>query len=211
YWFRLSDGVRQGLWILAGLGTAAYVGWRIVYPLIQQINPYYTARMIEKATPGSRNGIINWLDLRNQDVSPIVRDALSRRAVHELDSANMEEAIPTRNPVRTGIIVGVILLALILIAIFLPDQIGSLFQRALFPFKSTIIPTHTRLEVIPTGHRRAGTRSGGGYLAHQGTPGGTGPASRVSGHHARRDTAGSGYGIAGGWRCTPHHQTHAAG
>lgn len=66
--------------------------------------------MIEKATPGSKNGIINWLDLREQQVNPIIRDALSRRAVHELDSANMEEAIPTRNPIRTGITVGVVLL-----------------------------------------------------------------------------------------------------
>lgn len=30
----------------------------------------------------------------------------------------------------------------------LPDQIGSLFQRALFPFKATVVPTHTRLEVL---------------------------------------------------------------
>src|SRR5262249_20678858 len=33
-------------------------------------------------------------------------------------------------------------------AFFLPDQVGSLFKRALFPFKQTIIPTQTRLEVL---------------------------------------------------------------
>ncbi|MBL8821864.1 MAG: hypothetical protein JNJ77_04695 [Planctomycetia bacterium] len=148
YWLHLKDGVRQALWAVAGIGALAFIGWKIAYPLLQHINPYYTARMIEKATPGSKNGIINWLDLRNEKINPIVRDSLSRRAVHELDSANMEEAIPTRKPIRTGIILGVILLAIIFVAFVLPDQIGSLFKRALFPFKSTIIPTHTRLEVL---------------------------------------------------------------
>ena len=148
YWLHLNDGTRQLLWCLAGLGALAFIGIRLVIPLISKINPYYTARMIERATPGSKNGIINWLDLEHELVNPVIRDALSRRAVHELDSANMEEAIPTRKPIRTAVIIGVILLAIIGFGFFIPDQVGSLFKRALFPFKPAIIPTHTRIEVL---------------------------------------------------------------
>ncbi|MFT3880874.1 MAG: hypothetical protein QM703_14580 [Gemmatales bacterium] len=148
YYLHLSDGTRQVLWSLAGVGALAFIGWRLVRPLVQKINPYYTARIIERATPGSKNGIINWLDLNEGTVSPIIRDALSRRAVHELDSANMEAAIPTRKPIRTAIIIGVILLGIIGFAFFIPDQVGSLFKRALFPFQPNIIPTHTRIEVL---------------------------------------------------------------
>ena len=148
YWLHLSDGTRQLLWCLAGLGALAFIGLRIVLPLVSKINPFYTARMIERATPGSKNGIINWLDLEHELVNPVIRDALSRRAVHELDSANMEEAIPTRKPIRTALIIGGILLAIIGFAFFIPDQVGSLFKRALFPFKPAIIPTHTRIEVL---------------------------------------------------------------
>ncbi|HQR08549.1 MAG TPA: hypothetical protein PLN21_17120, partial [Gemmatales bacterium] len=148
YYLHLSDGIRQVLWSLAGIGALAFIGWRLVLPLVSKINPYYTARMIERATPGSKNGIINWLDLRDGTPSPIIRDALSRRAVHELDSANMEEAIPTRKPIRTAIIIGIILLGIIGFAFFIPDQVGSLFKRAMFPFQPNIIPTHTRIEVL---------------------------------------------------------------
>jgi len=148
YWLRMSDLARQILWITAGTGAAAFVLLRIVRPLIQRINPYYAARVIEKATPESKNGIVNWLDLHDQPINPIIREALSRRAVHELDTADMERAIPTKKPVQFALIVGFIVLGIIVVAWFLPDQAGSLFKRALFPFQQVIIPTKTRLEVL---------------------------------------------------------------
>src|SRR4029079_8077634 len=80
YWLRLSDLTRQILWGVAGIAAVAFLALRVIRPLVQRINPYYAARVIEKSTPQSKNGIINWLDLRDRPISPVIRDALSRRA-----------------------------------------------------------------------------------------------------------------------------------
>jgi len=40
YWLHLNDGTRQLLWCLAGLGALAFIGLRIVLPLVRKINPY---------------------------------------------------------------------------------------------------------------------------------------------------------------------------
>ena len=74
--------------------------------------------------------------------------ALQKNAVQELDKADVDEAIPARQPMRLGLIAGALLLGLFGYFMLMPDQIGSLMSRALLPFRGADIPTHTRIELL---------------------------------------------------------------
>src|SRR5215211_5609441 len=50
YWLRLNDVTRQVLWVIAGIGAAAFVILRVVRPLVRRINPYYAAWFNDTAT-----------------------------------------------------------------------------------------------------------------------------------------------------------------
>ena len=147
-WVRLPDLVRQitfGIITLAGL---AYLYWAVVKPLLLKVNPYFAAKLLENSTPESKNSLINWLDLKEQPLNPIIRDAVEKRAASELQSADVETAIPSKIPLRLGFLTAALFLGLIVFALLVPDQFASFFRRALLPFQPTIVPTHTRLELI---------------------------------------------------------------
>src|SRR5262249_37159559 len=147
-WIRFSDVSRQLL--LAGflIACGLYLIWALVVPLTRQINPYFAARALERSLPDSKNGLINWLDLRQQKLSPVIRDAGQDRALEELQQADVEQAIPSRWPLRLFFAtIGLVALVIVLRFIW-PDQFGSLMQRAFYPFTPKAVPTHTRLQLV---------------------------------------------------------------
>ena len=52
------------------LAAAAYLVLLVVRPLRWSVNPYYAARQLEQTLPGSRNHVINWIDLHGAKMRP---------------------------------------------------------------------------------------------------------------------------------------------
>ncbi len=147
-WVRLPDLVRQIAFGVITAGGIVYIYWAVLKPLWLKVNPYFAAKLLEQSTPESKNSLINWLDLRGQPLNPIIREAVEKRAASELQSADVEQAIPSRTPLRLGVIAAALFLGLIVFALLLPDQFNSFLKRAVLPFQHTIVPSHTRLELL---------------------------------------------------------------
>ncbi|HMP01804.1 MAG TPA: hypothetical protein PKC45_04805, partial [Gemmatales bacterium] len=148
YFVHVPRAIRIGLFVMLAGAGAVYAAWALVRPLLRSINPYFAARTLEKANPDAKNGLINWLDLQGQPMSGAIRESLQRHAVNTLESVHVEEAIPSRRPMRLLFVSSIMVLVLIALYFSLPAQFASLFKRALLPFMDAAIPTHTRIELI---------------------------------------------------------------
>ncbi|MCS6976886.1 MAG: hypothetical protein NZM31_07750 [Gemmatales bacterium] len=147
HFFLLGEGVRQGFLIVFLLGLAALVVWLLLPPLTRPVNPYYAARVLEKSLPDTRNGLVTWLDLHEKPLPPVIQEAVHKQAIKELQGVQVEQAVPSRWPIRLSIAVLLLLTGLFALRFVWPDQYGSLLQRAFLPFTPKAVPTFTRLQL----------------------------------------------------------------
>lgn len=148
--FDLPPAIRQyALTAFLG-GTVLGVLIVLARPLLRQINPYYAARQVERTLADAKNSLVNWLDLRHENLPPAIRGAVGQRAARDLSQADLDEAIPAR-PVwwLAGIIAGLLLAAVILFCVLRPAQFFSLLNRAFNPYgEGLAIATRTRLTLV---------------------------------------------------------------
>lgn len=148
----LAPVIRQtGLFVYlvaAGIFVTRYV----ILPLRWKVNPHYAARQLE-ATLGEaegRNHLVNWIDLRDEKVAPVLKNVLGQRAVRDLGNADLERAISARRLLYAGLTAGV--LAALFVTLFLswgPAPFRSLLARAFVPFgKNDGIATRTQVSII---------------------------------------------------------------
>ena len=62
------------------IAAAAYLFAFVILPLSRRINPYFAARQLERTLPDAKNSVVNWLDLREQNLPPAIRGAVGQRA-----------------------------------------------------------------------------------------------------------------------------------
>jgi hypothetical protein len=148
--WNLSDGARQLALAAYLLGAATYLGLAVVRPLRRQVNPYFAARRVEQTLPGAKNSVVNWLDLRQAEVTPVIRGALGHRAAQDLSRADLEQAISGRRAKEAGLLAGV--LAGVLLALILFQGAGPFFfrlGRVFAPFAlGGTAPTRTQLTLL---------------------------------------------------------------
>jgi collagen type III alpha len=79
-WLTLPAWVRQleFLGFLTAILGLSY--FAIVRPLMRVVNPRYVARQVEATMPQSKNELINWVDLQEQEMAGSVKSALASRA-----------------------------------------------------------------------------------------------------------------------------------
>ena len=70
--------VRQGACVLYLLASLVYLTTYVFVPLSRRINPYFAARQLERSLPGSKNSVVNWLDLREENLPPAIRGAVGQ-------------------------------------------------------------------------------------------------------------------------------------
>ncbi len=145
YWLGLSDLTRQFLLLGYVGGLVGFAVYGIVLPWRRQINEYYAARALERSVPDTKNGLVNWLDLRDEALAPAIHAAVQERAASEIKQADFEQAIPVRRPFILFFVAAALVVLGFVVGITLTDQIGSLLQRAFFPFNSAASPNQTRL------------------------------------------------------------------
>ncbi len=147
-WLQLSSFSRQLLFACCCLALATYVGWSVVWPFFQRINPYYAVRLVEQNLEADKNSLINWLDLHEQPLVPAFRTAITNQAARDLGKVDLERAIAAKPNLYALIIGGTLLALLLLLFASSPRQFLSLMGRAWAPFTEATIATRTRLTLV---------------------------------------------------------------
>jgi hypothetical protein len=144
----LSVEVRTAAFLVCAAGAAFYAGL-IVFRRVQwHVNPYYAARRLEQTIPDAKNSLINWLDLRDAPMPPVIRGTLGRKAAKDLTGADLEGALGSRRPAWLGGIAGALALALLVWFLMGPGQLASLLQRAFLPFEKVAIARRTEIVLV---------------------------------------------------------------
>ncbi len=144
----LPSLVRQAAFGLYLVGAVVYVGFTLGRVLLRRINPLYAAQQVEHILPDAKNSVVNYLDLREQDLPAAIRGAVSHRAAKDLARADLDQAISTRRTGWLGGIVGGLCLGLAILFFLGPPQFFSLLRRAFAPFTETTIATRTQLGIM---------------------------------------------------------------
>src|SRR5262245_29983518 len=131
------------------LGIGGYV---LVARWLRRINPYYCARQLEETLPDSKNSVINWLDLKEEELPPAIRNSLGLRAAKDLKHADADRVVDPKQTYFLGGMAGVLFLVLVVIFAVSPKQFGSLLARAFAPFRDISLANRATITLIrPTG------------------------------------------------------------
>ncbi|CAN5315641.1 hypothetical protein BH11PLA2_BH11PLA2_00050 [soil metagenome] len=147
-WLDLDGTVRKLAWC-GFVGMLGYIGYRfLVRPLRASINPLYAAKRIEETVPDAKNGIINWVDLRDATMPESVRAAVTAKAAKQIANADVNRALESRTMLYTGsAVAALVVLLAILFLVFKPTVFMSLVGRTLNPFSKSTIATRTSLTI----------------------------------------------------------------
>jgi hypothetical protein len=126
-WFNLSTLIRQIAFCVYGVAALAYLGRVIAWPLFRRVNPYYAALQVEHTLPAAKNSVVNWLDLRQQNLPPAIRGAVSHRAAVDISHADLDEAVSPRRALWLGGAAVGLFLAVLAMALFGPG-LGRVVQ-----------------------------------------------------------------------------------
>src|SRR5262249_194192 len=146
-WLELASLTRQLAFVAYLLAAGVYSAFLLGGVLLRRINPYYAALRLERTLPAAKNSVVNWLDLRQQNVVPAFRSAIGYQAPKDLAKADMEQGVSTGRTSWVGGMAGGLFVVLLILFVFGPHQFFSLMNRAFRPFLEVTIPTRTRLSV----------------------------------------------------------------
>jgi hypothetical protein len=147
--FALSGGARQLAFFayLAGAGT--YLALTVVRPLRWRVNPYYAARRLEETLPGSRNHVVNWIDLHGEKVPSVLKSSLGQRAAKDLSKADVDRAISSRRALGAAAAAGFFALLLVVLFFLLgPRPFASLLGRTFAPFVGGGVASRTQVHIV---------------------------------------------------------------
>jgi len=129
------------------LGGLVLLGWSLLC-LLRRVNPYYAARQLEQTLPDTKNSLVNWLDLRDEKLPPVIHNALGLRAARDLKKADPEQAVSAGPTWILAAVLGGLILALLILFVMGPHQFASLMNRTFFPFREGYIVSRTTIEMI---------------------------------------------------------------
>lgn len=133
---------------LIGLGV---LGTRVVFRYLTRVNPFYAARQLEVTIPDSKNSLINWLDLKNETLPPVIRQAVGTKAARDLKDADPDLVATSKDMWRVAGLASIFFLGLIVLLAIVPRQFGSLMARAFMPVRTSVLASQTVITVIKPG------------------------------------------------------------
>lgn len=114
----------------------------------RRISSHYAARELERTVPDAKNSVINWLDLRDEELPPVIRTALSHKAAKDLKRSDADQAVSGNwQWLLTGAAVAIVF-GLLIMLFMGPAQFMSLMARAFAPFREITIATRTSINLI---------------------------------------------------------------
>src|SRR5262249_5529393 len=126
------------------VGAAVFLAYALGRPLLRRVNPYYAARQLEQTLPGAKNSVVNWLDLHDQNLPPVIHNALGARAAKDLSRADLEQAVSGQRNLWLGGILAGLALGMFILFILGPGQFADLMRRAFAPLSEGAIAARTQ-------------------------------------------------------------------
>ena len=130
--------VRLAAWCVLVVGLLVYLAVTANRLLLRRVNPLFLAHRLERTLPDAKNSVVNWIDLRDESLPPVIRGSLGRRAAKDLAKADPEQAISARPLWWLGAIATALVLLQAGWLLAAPSQVLSLLQRAFFPFEGKL-------------------------------------------------------------------------
>ncbi|MCA9087701.1 MAG: hypothetical protein KDA90_03595, partial [Planctomycetaceae bacterium] len=133
-------------------GSLSWSFYKIVLPLLRQINVLYAARQIERAFPELKSTLLTWVELRNsgREIPPEIRSAIEKRAALEMSHQDVDQAIDRQLLLRASYGLLAVVFLFCAYSMLTPKNVSSSIWRALFPASTTSVATRTEiLEVKP--------------------------------------------------------------
>jgi hypothetical protein len=149
----LGTAGRWFAWSVLVAASALYF-WQALWPLLwQRINPNYAAKVIEDAQPGLKNSLLNFLLLRRapEAASPVVVEALRRRAAYDLTHLSLEHVLDITPLIRLGYVLCGLLVVLGVYKVVSPKDPFASAARVLVPWSSIARPTRVALVSLTPG------------------------------------------------------------
>lgn len=147
----LELGTAPRLLLLVGyLGlAAAWLLFTLRGPLWGHVNPHFTARKVEELVPGTKNSVINWVDLHEQNLPGAIRGAVGQKAATDLQKADIDQAVSGKRAIWAGAVTGGLFLGLLLLLIWMrPGEFFHRLGRAFLPVTLAANAPRTQLTVL---------------------------------------------------------------
>jgi hypothetical protein len=144
----LSAGVRLAAWCILVLGIFAYLSMAVHRFCLRRVNPLYLAWQLEKTVPEAKNSVINWLELHDEPLPPIIRGSMTRHAARDLKEADPDQAVSLRPLLWLTAVAVVLLVVQGVWLIASPAHVLSLLKRAYLPFERHLIAARTELTLL---------------------------------------------------------------
>jgi collagen type III alpha len=129
----------------------AVIGTRVLQRYLTSVNPYYAARRLEETIPGAKNSLINWLDLKDADLPPVIHQAVGLRAARDVAEADADLVTSPRDLWKLAAATGVLFIGLVILFAIVPRQFGSLLWRAYVPLDFRVINPGTTITILKPG------------------------------------------------------------
>ena len=147
-----SQTSRYVLWtgFLAVLG--AWTWYKFVQPWSQRVTQLYAASQLEGAHPELKSNLLTLVDLQQagRPVSPVIIEAMERRAAMNLQQVNIDDAVDRHALTKLSYALLAMVLVLCVYTLASPKSLMSSAWRALFPMANVTLSTRTAiLEVKP--------------------------------------------------------------
>ncbi|MDZ4687029.1 MAG: hypothetical protein SH850_18285, partial [Planctomycetaceae bacterium] len=137
------------VWIAALCG---WLVWKFGVPLLNSVTGLFAAQQVERAEPGLRSNLLNWVDLQTagRPVDPTVLRAIERQAAVQLSKMDVNQAIDHRPLLRSGYALLSVMMLFCLYAIVSPKKLTPSLWRVL-PIADVAVPTRTEIRSVTPG------------------------------------------------------------
>jgi hypothetical protein len=128
-------------------GSAAY-SWRCLLPLLlRRINPVYAAHSIERAKPGLKNSLVNFLLFRAhpEGLTQNVFEAIEEQAATNLAKVPVEATVDRSKLIKIGYVFLTVLMVAALYKVISPKDPFKTVGRVVLPWANLDPPTRVRI------------------------------------------------------------------
>ncbi|MDB5385709.1 MAG: hypothetical protein JWM11_1355 [Planctomycetaceae bacterium] len=142
----------RAIWFgLLVAGGGSWLTSRILIPWFKTVHELYAAKMIESSDPTLKSSVLNLVDMQLNGISsrsPMVLQAMEKRAAVQLSRVNVDHAVDRKALMRLSYTLLAMLAACVLYVVCSPKDAFSSVQRLLLPVTQTAVATQTSLANI---------------------------------------------------------------
>ena len=135
-------------------GASLFIVSKVFPYVLRSINPIYAAQAIEKSTPSVKNGLINFMLLRDrpEEVRSAVFDAVQKRAAVDLSTMEVDLAVDRTLMIRLGYAFAILVTVAGAYKILSPKDPLATVARVITPWEQIARPSRVQIENVLPGN-----------------------------------------------------------